>query len=201
MTKQINLKHLSNMMLLASFLSGLFYATSYPYIYAELIKVVPKLYISLEQIIACLGTMIFCGLWNKYSDKLFQYYHLMLFAEIFADVALFADVLIRKDLKFYFLLNIIIFAVVTKNVICGGTKMRAKVHPKENLREQYDNNLAIVDSIATLGGAGMAMIFTFDLKILFILALTGNIIDNFFYLYIYFKVRNLKEENKNEKLD
>ena len=45
---------------------------SYPYIYAETIKVVPHLYIGLEQILACVGTIIFCKAWNMYSDRLFK---------------------------------------------------------------------------------------------------------------------------------
>jgi hypothetical protein len=162
---------------------------SYPYIYAETIKVVPHLYIGLEQILACLGTIIFCKLWNTYSDKLFEHYRLFLIVEIIADLILFTDVLVRNDLKFYFLLNIIIYSVITKNLCCGGTKMRAKVNPSEKEREQYDNNSSIVNAIATLIGAGVAMIFDFDLRLLFVFALIGNGLDNVFYLYIYNRIR------------
>lgn len=41
-------KKLSNLMLFANFISTLFYSTSYPYIYAETIKVVPRWYIGFE---------------------------------------------------------------------------------------------------------------------------------------------------------
>lgn len=67
--------------------------------------------------------------------------------------------------------------------------MRAKVNPTEKLREQFDNNDQIVYSVATLLGAGFALLITLDIKILFILALIGNVVDNIFYLYIYFKIR------------
>lgn len=182
-------KRLSNLMLLGNFLSTLFYSVSYPYIYAETIKVVPHSYIGIEQILACLGTIIFCRLWNKHSDRLFEHYRMFLCAEIIADIILFTYVLIRNDLSFYFLLNIIIFSVITKNLCCGGTKMRAKVNPTEKEREQYDNNSSIVNSIATLIGAGTAIVFDFDLRLLFVLAFVGNIIDNVFYLYIYKKIK------------
>lgn len=46
-------------MLLANFISTLFYAVSYPYIYAETIKVVPHSYIGFEQILTCLSTISF----------------------------------------------------------------------------------------------------------------------------------------------
>ena len=67
--------------------------------------------------------------------------------------------------------------------------MRAKVNPTEKEREKYDNNSSIVNSIATLIGAGIAIVFDFDLRLLFVLAFVGNAIDNVFYLYIYKKIK------------
>lgn len=184
------MKRLSNLMLLSNLICTLFYATSYPYIYAETVKIVPHYFISLEQIMLCLGTIFFCRLWNKYSDKLFKYYRLFLLFEILADLILFSDVLLRNNLSFYFLLNVIIASTITKNLSCGGVKMRAMVNPSEREREQFDNNSNIVNAIATLVGASVAMIFNIDLKWLFILAFIGNASDNFFYLYIYKVVNN-----------
>lgn len=146
-------------MLLSNLLCTLFYATSYPYIYAEAVKIIPHLYISVEQILICLGTIIFCRLWNKYSDELFKHYRLFLLLEIVADLILFADVLVRQNLRFYFLLNLIIASTITKNLSCGGVKMRAMVNPSEKEREQFDNNSNIVNAAATLIGAGLAIIF------------------------------------------
>lgn len=190
------MKHLSNLMLLANFLSTLFYSVSYPYIYAETIKVVPHSYIGIEQILACLGTIIFCRLWNKHGDRLFEHYRLFLCAEIIADIILFADVLIRNDLSFYFLLNIIIFSVITKNLCCGGTKQKAMVNPTEKEREKYDNNASIINSIVTLLGTVMALIFDFQIELLFIFAFIGNITDNLFSLYIYKKIKERKDKIK-----
>lgn len=134
------MKKLSNLMLLSNLICTLFYSMSYPYIYAETIKAVPHFYIGIEQILACVGTIIFCRAWNMYSDRLFKHYRLFLILEVIADLILFTDVLIRNDLKFYFLLNIIIYSVITKNLCCGGVKIRAIVNPTEKEREQYDNN-------------------------------------------------------------
>lgn len=186
------MKKLSNLMLLSNLICTLFYSMSYPYIYAETIKVVPHLYIGLEQILACVGTIIFCKAWNMYSDRLFKHYRLFLVLEIIADLILFTNVLIRNDLKFYFLLNIIIYSAITKNLLCGCTKIEAIVNPTEKEREQYDNNSSIVNAIATLIGAGVAMMLDFDLRLLFVFALIGNTIDNIFYLYIYQKIRRTK---------
>lgn len=176
-------------MLLASFISTLFYSVSYPYIYAECMKVVPRDFISAESILTCISTIVFCKMWNNHSDKLFNYYGLILIAEIIADAGLFSHVIITGNLNFYFFLNVLIYCIITRNISCGGTKMRAKVNPTEKLREQFDNNDQIVYSVATLLGAGFALLITLDIKILFILALIGNVVDNIFYLYIYFKIR------------
>lgn len=178
-------------MLFSNFISTLFYSMSYPYIYAELLKVVSRKYISFEQIISCIGIVIFGYVWNRYGDVLFQHYTKILILEVIADNILFTDVLIRNDLKFYFVLNVIIYAVITKNLCCGGIKLRAKVNPTEQLREKFDNNSNSVYAIATLLGTFIALIFDINIKTLFILALIGNVSDNFAYFYIYKKAIKL----------
>ena len=189
---ELNRLHkLSNLMLLAGFLSTLFYSASYPYIYAETIKVVNEKYLSAEQIISCVGIIVFSALWNKYGDRFFKHYVAILVLEFIADGILFADVLIREDLKFYFLFNVIIYSIITKNLCCGGIKLRAKVNPTEKLRERYDNTSNICYASATLIGASVAIVTVLPLRILFILALIGGVCDNIFYLYIYQKVKNL----------
>ena len=182
-------KKLSDLMIVASFLSSLFYAASYPYIYAESLKAVTKHYISFEQIISCIAITCFCVVWNKYSDRLFKHYRLMLWAEIIADAFLMIYAAVTQDMKFYFVLNVLIYAFVTQNIICGGTKMRAIVNPTEKARERYDNSIKAACAIATMLGAAVASIVSFSIPTLFILALVGNTIDNFFYLYIYHKIR------------
>ena len=67
--------------------------------------------------------------------------------------------------------------------------MRAIVNPTSNLREKYDNNSNTVYSIATLIGAVVSLSYTFSLNTLFVFAFIGNIIDNFFYLYVYNKIK------------
>lgn len=183
------LKHLSNLMLLGYFLSMLFYSCSYVFIYQVIVQAVPRSFLGIEQIVGCVSTIIFCKVWNKYSDRLFRYYRLILWLEIIFDVALFADVIIRGDLKFYFMFNIMIMAIITRNLICGRTKMKAKVNPTEKLREKFDNNSQIADSAATIIGATTAIIIPFSLNTLFVLALIGNCIDNVFFLYIYHKLK------------
>lgn len=142
-------KKLSSFMLTTNLICNLFYALSYPYIYAEMMKVVDRFYISGEQIVTCLGVIIFGVLWNKVGDFLYKHYLWVVTAEIIADLIMFTHVLITGDLKFYFVLNVLIYALITRNMANGGIRLRAKVHPDEKSRERYDNNCNIVNSIAT----------------------------------------------------
>jgi hypothetical protein len=112
-----------------------------------------------------------------------------LWTEIIVDIVLFTDVIIRQDLKFYFLFNVITYALITRNLSCGGVKMRAKVNPTEKLREQFDNNNTSISAIATLLGVGFVSVFNPSLRTLFIFALIGNSVDNIFYLYIYNQIK------------
>ena len=72
---------------------------------------------------------------------------------------------------------------------CGGIKMRAKVNPTEELRERYDNNSNSIFAIATIAGTIIAAALGASLDVLFVLALIGNTVDNFFYLYIYKRIK------------
>ena len=181
-------------MLVSNFCCTLFYAMSYPYIYAETVKAVSKSYITFEQVISCLGIILFSLIWNKYGNKLFNHYRKFIILEVVADTFLFAHVIVTGNLKFYFLFNVIIYALITKNLSCGGIKMRALVHPNDTEREQYDNNANTVNSIATLLGSVVALLIPFNLRTLFILALLGGVVDNFFYLYIFNCIGKMPKE-------
>lgn len=189
-------KRLSNLMLLANFLANLFYAASYPYIYQQTVSVVPKSYISIEQLLPCLWMIVICKAWNRFSDKLFRFYRIILYLEIICDSILFMHVIITNDLQFYFMLNVIIYSVVTRNLACGGTKMRAIVNPTDKERERFDNNSNIVASASTVIGTGIAAILPLSIRTLFILAFIGNIVDNFIYLKIY-SILQLQRRKRN----
>lgn len=183
------MKRLSNLMLLANLLSTIFYSMSYPYIYKYLVEAVSSEYIGMEQLIACVGSVVIGTLWNKYGDNLFPHYAKIVVAETVADLMLFIGVIVTGNLKSYFIFNVLIYAVITKNLSCGGIKMRAKVNPTEQLRERFDNNSNSINSVATILGTLMELIFDFELSTLFILAMIGGIIDNFIYMYIFKKLR------------
>lgn len=187
-------QRLSRLMLITNLICTLFYALSYPYIYAETLKVVSKNYISAEQIISCSGVVVFGILWNKIGDKLYKHYPLIVLMETVADIILMVHVLVTGNLKFYFIFNVLIYAIITRNMANGGIRLRAKVHPDEKSRENFDNNSNIVNSVATLLGASLSIVLKLDMTTMFVFALIGNTFDNFLYLYIYKKVNRMERK-------
>lgn len=181
-------QRLSKLMLVTNFICTLFYSLSYPYLYAKALKTVSKNYISAEQIISCSGVVVFGILWNNSGDKLYKHYPLIVLTETIADIILMVHVLITGNLKFYFIFNVLIYAIITRNMANGGIRLRAKVHPDEKSRERYDNNNNIVNSVSTLLGASLSIVLKLDMTTMFVFALIGNVFDNGFYYYIYKKV-------------
>ena len=183
-------------MLLTNLICNIFYSASYPYIYAETIKVVSTRYVSAEQIISCTGVIILGLMWNKIGDFLYKHFRWLIVAEVIVDVFLFGHVLITGDLKFYFVLNVITYAFVSRHIANGGIRLRAKVHPDEKSRERYDNNCNIVNSAATLIGAGAVLVHPLSVTALFIAALVGNVFDNFCYWYVYNRINTIVSNEK-----
>lgn len=192
-------KRLSDLMLMSAFICTLFYSMSYPYIYIELVKAVTRPYITFDQIANCLGIAVIGTVWNKHGDKLFKHYVAIVWIEIIADLILFACVLVTHNLKAYYILSILICSIITRNMACGGVKMRAKVNPTEQLREKYDNNVNTAYAIATICGALGAVLLHLSLTALFIIAMLGGVIDNFAYLYIYHQLNRYSTHNLSRK--
>lgn len=72
-----------DLMLLATFLSTLFYSASYPLIYKEITMTVTTSMISLNQIFNCISIVLFSSLWNKRGDNLFKFYPSYCYLNVF----------------------------------------------------------------------------------------------------------------------
>lgn len=178
-----------DIMLLATFLTTLFYSSTHPYIHKCIIMGVSNEHIAVSQIINCISIVIFGSLWNKYSDKLFQYYHLFCIGETLLGVLSTIFAIITKNIVSYYILDTLIFSIVTRNICCGGVKLKAIRYNSEELREKFDNNNNSASAIATILGSLMAIKLNLNFEIMLCIATIGNAIDNIFYIIIFNNVK------------
>jgi hypothetical protein len=180
-----NAKRKIDGMLLATFLTTIFYSATYPYIHKEIVSSVSDSIIALSQIINCLSVVILGTLWNKKSDKLFKYYPAYCVFETILSIGSTILATTTHNIVAYYIVDTLIFAIVTRNICCGGVKLKAIRYNSEAEREHFDNNNNSVSAIATILGSVIAILLDLDFSIMLWLATIGNAIDNIFYLFIF----------------
>lgn len=171
--------------LISTFLTTIFYSATYPYIHKEIMAHVSDSIIALNQIINCLSIIMLGSLWNKKSDKLFKYYPVYCVCETILGIGSTVWATITNNIVSYYIIDTLIFAIVTRNICCGGVKLKAIRYNSEADREHFDNNNNSASAIATIIGSLIAMILDLDFAIMLWLATIGNAIDNIFYLCIF----------------
>lgn len=189
------MKFKSDGMLIATFITTLFYSATYPYIHKEIVSNVSETIIALNQIINCISIIFFGFLWNKYSDKLFKYYHIICIAETILGIMSTIWATITHNHMAYYIIDTLIFAIVTRNICCGGVKLRAIRYKTATEREHFDNNNNSASAIATIIGSVLAIILKLDFITMLWLATLGNAVDNIFHIFIY-KKSKLKYKEK-----
>lgn len=93
------------------------------------------------------------------------------------------------------MLDTIVFTIITRNICCGGVKLRAIRYNSEKEREHFNNNNSAY-SLATIIDSIIAMFLNLNFTTMLCLATFGNMIDNIFYIVIYIKTKQRKGENK-----
>lgn len=176
-------------MLLATFLTTIFYSSIYPYIHKEVISIATDNFIALNQIINCVSVVVFGWLWNKKSEKLFRFYPVFCVLETLLGIMTTIYAITTNNILAYYLLDTFVFAIVTRNICCGGIKLRAIRYQSEEKREHFDNNNNLVSSIATIIGFVIAMFLKLDFASMLCIATFGNTIDNVFYICIFFQTK------------
>lgn len=169
-------------LLIANFLSNLFYSMAYPCVHYKLISEVGQKMISLNSIVICVAGILIPILWNKKSEKLYKTFGFLCNLEIILYAVICIMYLVSFiDAKAYYILDTVFFCLVTKNMICGGNKLRAKRYDTENKREKYDNNVQLVTNISSLIGFLISFMVDMNVNVGFILITIGICADNFFY--------------------
>lgn len=173
-------------MLVATFLTTLFYSSTYPYIHREVMQVATDNFIALNQIINCFSIIIFGYVWNKFSNKLFRFYPVFCVLESVIGIMTTVFALTTGNVLAYYLLDTLVFALVTRNILCGGVKLRAIRYNSEEKREHFDNNDNSVYSLATIIGSCIAMVLNLNFGVMLCISTFGNMIDNVFYIVIFY---------------
>lgn len=176
-----------DLMIQASFWSNLLYTIAYPVIHLYLMQYINAKIMSISSIVICLSTIIVNFIWNKYSNRLYKFFNYFLFLEGLSYFIL-TIVLILNFVSpiYYYIIDTILLSLITKNIVCGGNKLRSIIYRKEQ-REKYDNTSQIAVNAACLIGYGINVILDISINIALVISLLGIIIDNIFYSIIYIK--------------
>ena len=192
----VSLKKKIDGMLLATFLTTIFYSATYPFIHKLIMENVSDNIVALNQIINCLSIVILGSLWNKKSDKLFKYYPAFCIGETLLGIFSTIWATTTNNIMAYYIIDTLIFAIVTRNICCGGVKLRAIRYNTEEDREHFDNNNNSSSAIATIIGSVIAMMLNLDFAAMLWLATLGNAVDNIFYIFIYKSTQSKREISK-----
>jgi len=182
-----------DLMIQACFWSSLFYSTSYPFIHLYIMRgdSVNAKMVSICQIIICISIILINNIWNKYSKVLYKYFRCFMAMESITYLILTIGVIISIfSPAIYYVADTILFALITKNIICGGNKLKSMVY-KDDEREKYDNTIPIASAVATLIGSLFAFVLHIPIQFAFILSWIGLTVDNIFYWLAYNKHSNL----------
>ncbi len=193
------IKKLKNidLMLLSTFLCTIFYTSTYPIIYKTIMSTVHKNFISINQIVTCSSIILFNSIWNKHSNRLFKYFPVLCILEMLCTIVVATYISINKSsITSFYILDTLICVVVTRNIICGGNRLKALRYSNPSKRERFDNSNNSYASLATIIGASIAIVLEMDFITMVWIAAFGNCIDNILYIIVY---KNLVKESKNGK--
>lgn len=142
--------------------------------------------VSLNAIILCIAGVLFPVVWNKYSNELYKKYGYLLSMEVIMYTLIVILILIGViDNRAYYIIDTLLFAIITKNIICGTNRLTALRYNSKDKREKYDNNLNIVANLSSLIGFSISFLVAIPVNIAFILITIGICFDNIFYYQAY----------------
>ena len=146
---------------------------------------------SLSQLISCILAIIISQSWIKYSDKLYKTFGISLVLEcVFFGALLVLFLLGLVTPKIYYIVDCVLSATITRNIINGGCRLKAIRYQNKD-RELYDHKNTVMCNIASICGFLFSSLYTLPTNLAFILMFVGVSVDNLFYYKVYI------ETNKN----
>lgn len=174
-------------LVLGGALSNLFYSLAYPIVHTITMQGLSSNWVSLASLANCFLASIITKLWLNNSKKLYPFYGIMLGVEVIFYGMLTVLFLIGiASPAIYYMGDAVLNAIITRNIICGGTRLKALRYNGEE-REKYDNKNNYYSYVTSIIGFAISSVITFSTPIGFILMFIGIITDNIFYYYVFKK--------------
>lgn len=176
-------------LLLGAFLANIAYTIGYPTIQEMTMKTADSRLISLVSLINCGGIVLIGQLWEKVGEeKLMKYFPLYAIGDIVSYVILCMLFITTGNAKIYYLGQVLCSTITIKNVGFGISFIRAKRYSNDS-RAKYDNLAAVLESIASLLGFGIATIVKIPLTQSLILMGLGTLTENFYMIKVYYEIK------------
>ena len=181
----------NDLMIQACLWTTFLYAIGHPQIKLTVMKHIDPKYIAFEGIFVAVSTIILNSCFNKWGDKIFKFMPVFLFTESILYICLTSTMIAEVvSIKTYFILDLMAYSCVTRNIICCGSRMRRILY-KDEVRERFDNSLPIASAIATVAGGSIVMCCTIPLWLSWIIMGVGISIDNVFLYVVYRRVKKM----------
>ena len=172
-------------LLIAGALSNLFYSVAYPIVHTITMKSVNSNIMSLASLINCILVAIITKAWLNKSKELYKTFGVLLGVEVISYGILTGLFLIRiADPFIYFMGDALMSAIITRNIICGGTRLKALRYEGE-AREVFDNKTTYYCNITSIIGYGFSTLVTLPTNLGFVFMFVGIAIDNIFYYKVF----------------
>lgn len=193
----IMIKHIKwmwkDLMIQACLWSTLAYTVAYPTIKLTIMQHIDQRYLAFESMFIAVATIVSTSCYTKWSDKAFKFMPLFLIVESILYVTLSATMLAEVvSIKVYFILDIMAYSCITRNIICCGTRMKRILYKDED-RELFDNSLSMAHSGAAIVGGIIVMCCTIPLWVSWIIMGVAVSIDNVFLYIVYRRVKKMAE--------
>lgn len=180
---------IADKLLLGAFLANIAYTIGYPTIQEVTMKAADSRLISLVSFIGCGGIVLVGQIWDKVGEeKLMKFFPAYAIGDIVSYAILCSIFMTTGNAKIYYLGQVICSILTIKNVGFGLSFIRSKRY-KENKRAKYDNLAAVLESIASLIGFGIAAIMKIPLMPSITLMGMGTLIENYYMIKVYFEIK------------
>lgn len=182
-----------DLLVLSAFICNVLFALCNPVIHVELISSVSSTLVSMSSLVGSIGSALVSRIWMKKGKELFKFYPIFLIIEpIIYGLAIGMVLLNIMTNQVYYVLDALMYATVTNNIVCGGNRFKAIRYNNDDSRSNFDNAIGFYASIASIIGYGIGSICTFSITSAFIMIFCSISIDNILYFIEYKRLISMK---------